>query len=84
MKSKVDKQQTGKAEMQPIEPVLSTRKQRQVLIVLGEDGWYSASVPSLPGCHSQGRTYEEALANIREAIDGFIEVLQDRGWPVPA
>lgn len=39
----------------------------------GEDGWIIASVPALKGCHSQGRTREEALANIREAIDGWLE-----------
>ena len=35
-----------------------------------EDGWEVASCPTLPGCHSQGRTRSEALANIREAIRG--------------
>ncbi len=39
----------------------------------GEDGWIVASVPALKGCHSQGRTREEALDNIREAIDGWLE-----------
>lgn len=39
----------------------------------GEDGWIVVSCPSLPGCHSQGRTREEALARIEEAILGWLE-----------
>jgi predicted RNase H-like HicB family nuclease len=41
------------------------------------------TVPSLPGCHSQGETVEEALANIKEAIELYIEVLKEDGLPVP-
>ena len=37
-----------------------------------EDGWVVASCPTLPGCHSQGRTRGEALANIREAVEGYL------------
>ena len=43
---------------------------RQVIIYLGEDGYWVAEVPSLPGCVSQGRTKEEAIANVKEAIQG--------------
>jgi predicted RNase H-like HicB family nuclease len=39
----------------------------------GEDGWVVVSCPSLPGCHSQGKTREEALVNIQEAILGWLE-----------
>ena len=56
---------------------------RRVLLHPGEDGYVVAEVPSLPGCVSQGRTREEALANIREAIALHVEVLQERGEPVP-
>ncbi|HZS93025.1 MAG TPA: type II toxin-antitoxin system HicB family antitoxin [Chloroflexota bacterium] len=56
---------------------------RQVLIYPGEDGWFVAECPSLPGCISQGRTRPEAIANIREAIDLMLEELQDRGEPIP-
>ena len=38
-----------------------------------EDGWIVASVPALKGCHSQGKTRDEALENIREAIDLWLE-----------
>jgi len=56
---------------------------RRVLLSPGEDGYFVAEVPSLPGCVSQGKTREEALANIREAISLHEEVLRDRGEPVP-
>lgn len=44
----------------------------------GEDGYVVAEVPSLPGCVSQGKTREEALANVREAISLHEDVLRDR------
>ena len=44
-----------------------------VTLSSGEDGWIVASVPALKGCHSQGKSREEALENIREAIDGWLE-----------
>ena len=47
------------------------------------DGGYVASVPALPGCVSQGDTREEALANIREAADLYIEDCIAAGDPVP-
>ena len=48
-----------------------------------EDGWEVASCPTLPGCHSQGRTRGEALANIREAIRGYLASMRGHGAPVP-
>lgn len=48
-----------------------------------EDGFIVASCPSLPGCHSQGRTREEAIANIREAIRGYIASIRKHGEPIP-
>ncbi|MCX6634188.1 MAG: type II toxin-antitoxin system HicB family antitoxin [Acidobacteria bacterium] len=56
---------------------------RQVMIYPGQDGFYVAECPSLPGCLSQGRTREEAVANIREAIRAYIAALEDDGLPVP-
>ena len=56
---------------------------RKVLLSQDEDGYFVVEVPSLPGCVIQGETREEALANIKEAIDLHIEVLQERGKPVP-
>jgi predicted RNase H-like HicB family nuclease len=45
----------------------------QVIIERGEDGYYSARCPSLKSCWSQGRTRDEALKNMREAIDLYLE-----------
>lgn len=45
----------------------------KIFIEKGEDGYFVASVPSLRGCWSQGKTREEALENIREAIDLYLE-----------
>jgi predicted RNase H-like HicB family nuclease len=56
---------------------------RQVIIYPGEDGLWVAECPSLPGCISQGETRERAIANIREAIEGYILVLQDDKLPIP-
>jgi predicted RNase H-like HicB family nuclease len=56
---------------------------RQVILYPGEDGYIVAECPSLPGCISQGKTREEALVNIREAIQLYIEVLEEKGRPVP-
>jgi predicted RNase H-like HicB family nuclease len=56
---------------------------RRVLLYPGEDGFMVAEVPSLPGCISQGRTREEALENVREAISLHEEILRDRGEPIP-
>jgi predicted RNase H-like HicB family nuclease len=57
---------------------------RQVLIYPGEDGYWLAECPSLPGCVSQGSSREEAITNIKEAIQCYIEALEDDGLPVPA
>lgn len=58
---------------------------RRVLVMFqtDEDGWEVASCPTLPGCHSQGRTREEALDNIREAIRGCFASLREHGAAVP-
>jgi len=56
---------------------------RQVIIYPGEDGYYIAEVPSLPGCISQGATKEDAIANIREAIRGYVAALEEDNMPVP-
>lgn len=49
----------------------------QVLIREERDGGYSVSVPALPGCHSQGDTMPEALTNIREAAELWLEVTEE-------
>ena len=57
---------------------------REVIIHPGEDGYWVVECPSLPGCISQGETKEEAINNIKEAIQGYIKALQEDGLPVPA
>lgn len=56
---------------------------RQVLSYPGEDGYWVAEVPSLPGCISQGRTEAEALENVKEAIALYLETLNSEGKAIP-
>ena len=48
----------------------------------GEDGYIVAECPAVPGCVSQGKTREEAIQNIREAIQGCLEVRAQHGMPL--
>jgi len=54
-----------------------------VIIEKDEDGMYVVQAPSLPGCISQGKTRAEAMENIKEAIELYIESLAAHGEPVP-
>lgn len=56
---------------------------RRVIIFRSEDGYGVADCPSLPGCLSQGKTKEEAVANILEAIRGYITALEEDHLAVP-
>lgn len=56
---------------------------RQVVIYPGEDGYWVAECPSLPGCISQGESKEAALQNIKEAIDLYQESLREDDLPIP-
>jgi predicted RNase H-like HicB family nuclease len=51
---------------------------RQVLLYTDEDGNWIADVPSLPGCHSDGKTREEAIVRVQEAIEVYLEALEER------
>ena len=55
----------------------------RVIIEQDEDGVFVAHCPALPGCISQGATREEAQANIKEAITGYLESLKTHGEPIP-
>ena len=55
----------------------------RVLIEQDEDGAFVAECPNLPGCISQGATREEALANIRDAIKGYLASLDKHKEPIP-
>jgi predicted RNase H-like HicB family nuclease len=56
---------------------------RQVVIYPGENGYWVAECPSLPGCVSQGNSRAAAVENIREAIEGYIATLKSDNLPVP-
>lgn len=49
-----------------------------VIIEQDEAGYYVAEVPALPGCLSQGKTYEQAIANIKDAVKGWLEVMESK------
>jgi len=55
-----------------------------VIIEPGEDGFLVAHCPEIPGCHSQGATYEEAIANIKESIKARLEVKESLRITNPA
>jgi predicted RNase H-like HicB family nuclease len=59
-------------------------RMRQALIYRDEDGVWIAEVPSLPGCVSQGATREEAVRNVIEAAELWIETVQAAGRSVPS
>jgi predicted RNase H-like HicB family nuclease len=55
----------------------------RVIIEQDEDGVFVAECPSLPGCVSQGHTRAEAVANIREAIEGYLASLKKHDEAIP-
>jgi predicted RNase H-like HicB family nuclease len=55
----------------------------KVLLEPDESGGYVVSCPMLPGCYSQGESVEEAMANIKEAIELTLEDMRERGEAVP-
>jgi len=50
----------------------------KIIVEKDESGYYVGEVPALPGCFSQGKTIEELRVNITEAIEGWLEVMNDR------
>jgi predicted RNase H-like HicB family nuclease len=56
---------------------------RQVILYRGEDGQWVVECPSLPGCISQGKTRDEAIRNITDAIRLYVSALEDDNLPVP-
>ena len=55
----------------------------RILIEQDEDGVFVAECPSLPGCISQGKTRREAIDNIQDAIEGYLESLKKHNEPIP-
>ncbi len=56
---------------------------RQIVVYPGEDSYWIAECPSLPGCVSQGETKYQAIENIKEAIEGYLVSLKEDHLPVP-
>jgi len=54
----------------------------KIVLEKGEDGWFTVTVPSLPGCISQGKTKKEALENVKEAIELHVSSLAEDGIPL--
>ena len=54
-----------------------------IIIHPAEEGGFWVDVPTLPGCFSQGESIEEAMRNVKEAIDLHIECLKEENEPVP-
>ncbi|TXK21244.1 type II toxin-antitoxin system HicB family antitoxin [Pontibacter qinzhouensis] len=60
-----------------------TQRTYRILLTPEEEGGFSVSVPTLPGCFTQGETIEEAIEMAREAISLYVESLEADGEPVP-
>ena len=56
---------------------------RQIILYTGEDGYWVVECPSLPGCISQGKTKQQAIENMKEAINGYVAALKEDNLPVP-
>jgi predicted RNase H-like HicB family nuclease len=54
----------------------------QIVIEQDEDGFFIADVPALTGCHTQGKTFEEVMQNIREVIRMCVQELREDGKPI--
>ena len=55
----------------------------RIIIQQDEDGVFVSECPNLPGCISQGKTREEAIENIQDAIKGYVESLKKHNEPIP-
>lgn len=63
--------------------IFTTMLSYRVIIEKDEEGILVAKVPDLPGCATEGKTREELLKNVREAIQAYLEALKEHGDPVP-
>jgi antitoxin HicB len=62
---------------------MSTSREYEVVLTSEAEGGFSVTVPTFPGCTSQGETRGEALSMIREAIEVYIDSLVVHGDPIP-
>ena len=63
---------------------MSESLQMTIVFEQGEDGWIVASIPEVPGAHSQGKTREEARANVIDALRGILELRSGHAGAGPA
>ncbi|MHB8105405.1 MAG: type II toxin-antitoxin system HicB family antitoxin [Dehalococcoidales bacterium] len=77
---------TTESILKPISSSINIEGAKKFAITLeqDEDGFIVASCPALPGCHTQGRTEAEAIANIKEAIRGYIASMLRHGEQIPS
>ncbi len=73
----------GALEKENLKMIAKGGKMREVILYPGEDGYWIVECPSLPGCVSQGKTKEEALKNIKEAINCYTHSLEEDHLPIP-
>lgn len=66
-----------------VEPVSKKIFKYTVIFEPAEEGGYIASVPALPGCTTQGETFEEAVEMIQDAISGYLAVMKEEGQDIP-
>jgi predicted RNase H-like HicB family nuclease len=66
----------GRAIMRRV--ICGLRRQIKAVIEPQAEGGFTAYVPSLPGCVTEGETYEETMSNMREALDLYMETLKER------
>lgn len=62
---------------------MNSSREYEVVLSPEAEGGYSVFVPDLPSVATQGETREEALAMAKEAIEGYLEVMEEDGLPVP-
>ena len=62
---------------------MQKKKYYKVIFEPQEEGGYTVTVPALPGCISEGDSYDEAMTNIKEAVALYLESLQADGLPIP-
>jgi len=61
-----------------------TKREYDIVLVPEADGGYSVLVPELPSVATQGETVQEAIAMAKEAIELYIETMEEEGLPIPA
>ena len=71
-------------ELKPSDTFTIVKDGVEIEFEVAEEGGYIVSVPELPGCVTEGDTFEEALAMIKDAMQGWLEVAFEHGDPVPA